>query len=112
MLISYLRGKHIVFSSGADSISQLRGPFDVTNIAQMLDIKREQALQCNKQNGIRVLQHGEARRRKYSQISIVSVERNSSGTGTGGISTKRKRVDGDKDEGQWDVGTDEHLSAT
>lgn len=85
MLISYLRGKHIIFSSGADGINHLRGPFDVTNVAQMLDIKREQALLCNKQNTLKVLQHGEARRNKYSQVKILHVAKISN--------SKRKRIE-------------------
>jgi hypothetical protein len=43
-IIRSLRGRYLIFSSGADMMNLIRGPFDVMNIANMMGLTAEQVL--------------------------------------------------------------------
>ncbi|CAM9499907.1 unnamed protein product, partial [Heterosigma akashiwo] len=61
-LISFLRGRHIIFSSGSESFMDLRSPSDVMNISQVLGIKREASTKVVSCTCKKVLQHADNRR--------------------------------------------------
>ena len=72
VLVQYLRGKHIILSSGADTSSQLRGPIDVAGIAQSLKLSKECALKSLSANCEMVLKHGCSRKLRYLPAQVAS----------------------------------------
>lgn len=73
-LIKYLHGKHIVLSSGAETMSQLRGPMDVVNMGEVLGLTKEQAIQAISENCANVLRHALARRLRFLPLEVLSTE--------------------------------------
>ncbi|KAE8038959.1 hypothetical protein FH972_011418 [Carpinus fangiana] len=43
LLVDWTRGKNLIFSSGAPSVNELRGPYDVANLSLLLGISMERA---------------------------------------------------------------------
>jgi RNase P/RNase MRP subunit p30 len=72
VILQYLRGRNIIISSGAESTSLLRGPFDVCNIACVLGLTQQQAQNAIGENCASVLKHALARRCRYLPVEIVS----------------------------------------
>lgn len=73
LLVTYLRGKNIIFSSGSDTVGSLRGPMDVANMAQILGLSQEKALQSVSKGPALVLRHAAARRQRFIPIDIMSM---------------------------------------
>eukprot|EP00601_Ochromonadales_sp_CCMP2298_P011909 CAMPEP_0173266280 /NCGR_PEP_ID=MMETSP1142-20121109/29074_1 /TAXON_ID=483371 /ORGANISM="non described non described, Strain CCMP2298" /LENGTH=361 /DNA_ID=CAMNT_0014202175 /DNA_START=9 /DNA_END=1096 /DNA_ORIENTATION=- len=74
ILVQFLRGRNIILSSGADCILQLRGPHDIINIGQMLNLSREQAERAISSNCEQLLMHAKARRLRQIPVEILSVQ--------------------------------------
>jgi ribonuclease P/MRP protein subunit RPP1 len=43
LLVDWTRGKNLIFSSGAPSVNELRGPYDVANLSLLLGLSMERA---------------------------------------------------------------------
>ena len=71
-LIQYLNGRNIVISSGAEACMQLRGGMDVANIAQIIGMRRRDALQVCRANGARVMKRALSRKLRYLPVEVVS----------------------------------------
>ena len=56
------RGRNIVVCSGARSLMELRGPYDVANLATLLGLTTQQAQAAVGRNAEAVLEHGQTRR--------------------------------------------------
>ena len=72
VLIEYLKGKNIILASGADAFNQLRAPYDVINLGQLLNIKQELAIHTIDDNCARVIQHAMHRRANHLPGQLVS----------------------------------------
>lgn len=60
-----------MLSSGADVCNNIRGPMDAANIGQILGIKKEQALRCNRENCEALLNHGRCRKQRFSVVEML-----------------------------------------
>lgn len=72
ILIKYLHGKHIILSSGAETMEQLRGPMDVVNMGELLGLTREQARKAISESCLSVLRHALSRRLQFLPLEILS----------------------------------------
>ncbi|RWS23724.1 ribonuclease P protein subunit p30-like protein, partial [Leptotrombidium deliense] len=54
-LVSRLKGKNVLLSSGAQTAMELRGPYDVTNLALLLDIPEHKAKHAVYNNGSKAI---------------------------------------------------------
>lgn len=43
LLVEWTQGKNLIFSSGAPSVNELRGPYDVANLSSLLGLSMERA---------------------------------------------------------------------
>ena len=73
-LIQYLSGRHIIITSGAETVGQLRGVLDVQNIATILGISKQNVSKCLGCNCARVIQHANARRMRYVPLEVMTKE--------------------------------------
>ncbi len=74
VLIEYLKGKNVILTSGADAFNQLRAPYDVVNLGQLLNIKQELAIHTIDDNCARVIQHAMHRRANHLPGQLISEE--------------------------------------
>jgi RNase P/RNase MRP subunit p30 len=74
VLIEYLKGKNIILTSGADAFNQLRAPYDVINLGQLLNIKQELAINSIDRNCAQVVQHAMQRRANHLPGQVMSDE--------------------------------------
>ncbi|KAI0223768.1 Ribonuclease P protein subunit p30 [Lamellibrachia satsuma] len=72
-LINVCKGKNIIVSSGCEKEMELRGPYDVANLALLFDLKEFQAKDALSINCRSVLMHGKARKTARSVLSIAKV---------------------------------------
>ncbi|MCL7044216.1 hypothetical protein MKW94_014466 [Papaver nudicaule] len=50
LLVDWTRGKNIIFTSGASSVNELRGPYDVANLSSLLGLSMERAKAATSKN--------------------------------------------------------------
>ncbi|MCL7048090.1 hypothetical protein MKW94_005252 [Papaver nudicaule] len=50
LLVDWTRGKDIIFTSGASSVNELRGPYDVANLSSLLGLSMERAKAATSKN--------------------------------------------------------------
>ena len=43
LLVDWTRGKNIIFSSAAPSVTELRGPYDISNLSSLVGLSMERA---------------------------------------------------------------------
>lgn len=72
MLQGLTRGRNIIISSGARRCVDLRGPYDIANMATLFGLSREAAKLCVSRNCEDAVLHGLARKRTYK--SAITVE--------------------------------------
>ena len=70
VLIRELRGRHLIISSHARSISDLRGPYDVANIGTVIGLTEKQALAAVSSNPEAVIMMARQRKAFRSAIYI------------------------------------------
>jgi ribonuclease P/MRP protein subunit RPP1 len=71
VLIEYLKGKNIIFSSGAELLSQVRGPIDVINIGESLKINKQLSTKSISENTSMILKHAAARKLRFLPVEIL-----------------------------------------
>lgn len=74
VILQYLHGRNVVLTSGADSFSQLRGPHDVSNLANTFGISRENSLKVISNNCVRLIAHAAMRKRRFIPLERISAE--------------------------------------
>lgn len=74
ILIQFLRGKNIILSSSIDNSINIRGPYDIINIGEILNLTAEQAKNAISKNVLALLSHAHARRLKFIPIEIISID--------------------------------------
>jgi RNase P/RNase MRP subunit p30 len=72
VLLQYLRGRHVIISSAAETMSAVRGTLDVINILRIMQVSQERAAAAINKNCIAVLRHAAARRTKYTGAEVLS----------------------------------------
>lgn len=72
LLVEKLRGKNIIFSSGARIAIALRSDYDVANLGLLFGLKENQAKEAVFRIGYSVLKHSEARRNVNSNVVAAS----------------------------------------
>ena len=70
VLLQYLRGKHVLLTSGANDYTLLRSPIDVVNIGHVLGMKHHDAFAAITTNPQACLFHGAYRKRHYGNIEL------------------------------------------
>jgi RNase P/RNase MRP subunit p30 len=75
ILVTYLRGKHIVLSSGTDDAHLLRGPLDVQALANVcMSLSVEQCTHALTRGPQNVLLHAASRKRRHVPLELCSAE--------------------------------------
>ncbi|KAL8258706.1 hypothetical protein R6Q59_026659 [Mikania micrantha] len=69
LLVDWTRGKNVIFSSAAPSVTELRGPYDVANLACLLGFSRERA-KASVSRTCRLLLENSLRKKKYFKEAI------------------------------------------
>ena len=69
-IIYYLRGRHIILSSGAENFNQLRSPLDIINIGLILGLSEYNSKAAITSNCQNVIEHGQLRKFGYNQIQL------------------------------------------
>ncbi|XP_016495769.1 uncharacterized protein LOC107814819 [Nicotiana tabacum] len=77
LLVDWTRGKNLLFSSAAPSVTELRGPYDVANLASLLGLQLEHAKAALSKNCRTVLTN--ALRKKCYHKEAIKVELITSG---------------------------------
>ncbi|KAJ0083436.1 hypothetical protein Patl1_30823 [Pistacia atlantica] len=80
LLVDWTRGKNLIFSSGAPSVNELRGPYDVANLSSLLGLSVERAKAAVSKNCRTLLTN--AIRKKHFFKETIRVEALSSGERT------------------------------
>lgn len=62
-LVRVCKGKNVVVSSGAESVMELRGPYDLVNLGLLFGLKQDQSKASISKNIRSVIYHAEARNR-------------------------------------------------
>ncbi|ELT98263.1 hypothetical protein CAPTEDRAFT_220335 [Capitella teleta] len=73
-LIRVCKGKNIIISSGCQKALELRGPYDVANIALLTGLTEAQTKQCLSRNCHQVLMHAAARKSEKGLLSVFPKE--------------------------------------
>lgn len=74
ILINYLRGRHIILSSGTDNFNLLRAPLDVQNLGKVLRLSNENALNAIRDNPLLLIQRSQARKNRYMSFQVQKSE--------------------------------------
>ncbi|KAL9416082.1 hypothetical protein AB3S75_039304 [Citrus x aurantiifolia] len=77
LLVDWTRGKNLILSSGASSVTELRGPYDVANLSSLLGISMERAKAAVSKNCRALISN--ALRKKHFHKETIRVEPISSG---------------------------------
>ncbi|KAL3334166.1 hypothetical protein AABB24_030764, partial [Solanum stoloniferum] len=77
LLVDWTRGKNLLFSSAAPSVTELRGPYDVANLASLLGLQLERAKAALSKNCRTVITN--ALRKKCYHKEAIKVEPLTSG---------------------------------
>ncbi|GFZ13211.1 polymerase/histidinol phosphatase-like protein [Actinidia rufa] len=77
LLVDWTRGKNLIFSSAAPSVTELRGPYDVANLVSMLGLPMERAKAALSKNCRSLIAN--ALRKKHYCKQTIRVEAISSG---------------------------------
>ncbi|XP_010321713.1 uncharacterized protein [Solanum lycopersicum] len=77
LLVDWTRGKNLLFSSAAPSVTELRGPYDVANLASLLGLQLERAKAALSKNCRTVITN--ALRKKSYHKEAIKVEPITSG---------------------------------
>jgi len=72
-LLQYLRNRNVIVSSDAENWLHVRSPLDVANLAQCLQLNKQQAIKTITDNSVIVINHAKARKLKFLPIEIMSV---------------------------------------
>ncbi|XP_033757454.1 ribonuclease P protein subunit p30-like [Pecten maximus] len=72
-LVSVCKGKNVIFSSGCEQASSIRGPYDVANLAMLFGMTQAQGKAAVCRNCRAVLFHAESRRACKSTMSAEPV---------------------------------------
>ncbi|XP_047327996.1 protein GAMETOPHYTE DEFECTIVE 1-like [Impatiens glandulifera] len=72
LLVDWTRGKNLIISSAAPSVSEMRGPYDIANLTSLLGLPMERAKAALSKNCRALLTH--AVRRKHYYKEAVRVE--------------------------------------
>ena len=72
-MLQYLRNRNVIFSSDAENWLQVRSPLDVVNLAQCVQLNKQQAMKTVADNSTIVVNHAKARKLKFLPIEIMSV---------------------------------------
>mmetsp|Transcript_19647 Transcript_19647/g.54586 ORF Transcript_19647/g.54586 Transcript_19647/m.54586 type:complete len:273 (-) Transcript_19647:148-966(-) len=67
-------GRSIIVSSNARAAFEMRGPYDVVNMASLMGLKQQQAKEAISSNCRSVLLHAEARKRHKSGVNVLPPE--------------------------------------
>ncbi|XP_061352470.1 uncharacterized protein LOC133297365 [Gastrolobium bilobum] len=73
LLMDWTRGQNIVFSSGAPSVNELRGPCDVANLLSLLGLSKERAKAAISKNCRILLANSLRKKRFYKEAIRVEV---------------------------------------
>ncbi|KAI3903046.1 hypothetical protein MKW92_024828, partial [Papaver armeniacum] len=73
LLADWTRGKNIIFTSGASSVNELRGPYDVANLSSLLGLSMERAKAATSKNCRALI--ARALRKKQFYKEAVRVEK-------------------------------------
>lgn len=93
-LVRVCKGKNVTLSSGAESVMELRGPYDVTNLGLLFGLKQDQTKASVTKNIRSVIYHAEARNRTAK--GVFGLEKLPSATG---VKRGHVKVD-DESQGQ------------
>ncbi|KAI3995285.1 hypothetical protein MKX01_032087 [Papaver californicum] len=77
LLVDWTRGKNIIFTSGASSVNELRGPYDVANLSSLLGLSMERAKAATSKNCSALI--ARAIRKKHFFKEAIRVEKIPSG---------------------------------
>ncbi|KAI4305364.1 hypothetical protein L6164_028735 [Bauhinia variegata] len=72
LLVQWTRGRNIILSSGASSVSELRGPYDVANLSLLMGLSEERAKAALSKNCRTLV--GNALRKKQFYKDAIKVE--------------------------------------
>ncbi|MCD7471925.1 hypothetical protein HAX54_012721 [Datura stramonium] len=78
LLVDWTRGKNLLFSSAAPSVTELRGPYDVANLASLLGLQPERAKAALSKNCRTIITN--ALRKKCYHKDAIKVELITSGS--------------------------------
>lgn len=67
LLVDWTRGKNLILSSGASSVTELRGPYDVANLSSLLGISMERAKAAVSKN----CRYGQLRKILHQEILLA-----------------------------------------
>uniref|UniRef100_A0A1D1YK75 Ribonuclease P protein subunit p30 n=1 Tax=Anthurium amnicola TaxID=1678845 RepID=A0A1D1YK75_9ARAE len=71
LLVDWTRGKNLIFSSGASSVNELRGPYDVMNLSTLFGVSMERAKLAISKNCRSLLTNALRRKQCYKEAIIV-----------------------------------------
>eukprot|EP01040_Poterioochromonas_malhamensis_P002907 gene2907-3092_t len=73
-LITMLRRRNLILSSGTDDAVNLRGRYEGMNVGILMQFSPEEARAATKDNCIKVIQHGIQRKNRFLPVEIYSLQ--------------------------------------
>ncbi|KAL4587622.1 hypothetical protein LXL04_000494 [Taraxacum kok-saghyz] len=73
LLVDWTRGKNLIFSSAAPSVTELRGPYDVANLASLLGLSVERAKAAVSRTCRSLLENGIRKKKFYKEAIRVEL---------------------------------------
>ncbi|KAI3839698.1 hypothetical protein MKW98_010003 [Papaver atlanticum] len=76
LLVNWTRGKNIIFTSGASSVNELRGPYDVANLSSLLGLSMERAKAATSKNCRALIARALRKKQFYKEaIRVEKIQR-------------------------------------